>query len=707
MPITDKSLHENFIRGADTFWHRANLFTKNSVRILVVFLLAWLLLSLLVFLFKSEAIEREAAWANRKAALANFFFLKNHKFSITYESNGEEVQRDVPAQQLVKLTAARYQSASAKLWDSAALAFLLAVGAAVAVVLHQIRRGDELADDEFLRGAKIVQEHELAAMVEKPSTFKIGKVPIPQDKLLRNIMMTGAMGTGKSQALLYLLDEARRLGIKCVIYDKTGEFTEQFFRDGKDILLNPFDVRCAPWSIFKDIQQDFDYSMLSSFFVPENKNSADPVWDNAARILLEDVFRIVHSFPTNQQTAAMVQGIILRTPLDELAELLRIHGAASAGTINEKNERGSESVRLTLSASPSIRYFNYLPVPVPGNEFSIREWIRRQDDSWLFLSSRVDMHEVIKPFTSLWVELALLSIMTLRPDHSKVRAMFFLDELASLSKMKGLEIAATEARKFGISTFVGLQNLAQIDHIYGNDMAKVLAGNFQTKFILRVEDESTAKRYADQLGKEEILESTEGNSFGAEADRDGVNLGNRCTERHIVMPTEIMRLPDLVGYLKLPGDFPIAQVRIEPKGRPTIAQDFIPRGGLEVGQMAAAVLPTATASPSVPAPAPVPEPDPEDDDEDGDADHVNPAPAPALSSTIHVGFVDENGEKRVEQMVFAMPESAAELAKTDPAVIAAHKRGVAAAVAHLEEKVTVLAVTDNLPEPDKPSITDC
>jgi hypothetical protein len=34
------------------------------------------------------------------------------------------------------------------------------------------------------------------------------------------------------------------------------------------------------------------------------------------------------------------------------------------------------------------------------------------------------------------------------------------------------------------------------------------------------------------------------------------------------MRSEIHKLPDLTGYLKLAGDYPIAKVRLKPKGYP-------------------------------------------------------------------------------------------------------------------------------------------
>lgn len=582
MAITDKSTRENFIRGADTFWHRVTMFSKNAVRAGLVFLILWMAAAAGLFYINTTPLQREAAAKNRLAAIADFFFLGNQDIPLRLPAAGGETETSLPAHAMKRVTAKLWAEARAEAAAGLFLGFWIAGGAVFFLVGYQVRRGRRLADDEFLRGAARVEPKKLAGLVKDPGPFEIGGVPIPARLVTRNVLFTGAMGTGKSQALLHLMDTARRLGLKCVIYDKTGEFAEQFFRAGLDVILNPLDARCAPWSVFADIESDFDFSALSAFFVPENKRSADPVWDNAARILLEDVFRIVQAGPGGQQTMRHVQDIVTRTTLAELAGMLRAAGSVSAGTINEKNERASESIRLTLSASPSIKFFHYLPEPPAGQQaFSIRRWVQEPGDGWLFLTSRADVHEAVKPFVSLWTELALMAAMTLRPSLD-LRLMFFLDELASLQRMRGLEVGLTEARKFGVASVLGLQNLAQLDHVYGQDMAKVLGGNCQTKLILRVEDEATAKRYADLLGKEEVHEVAEANSFGSEANRDGVNLSNRRVERHIVMASEIQTLPDLAGFIKLPGNFPVARVAIKPKSRPTIAPDFIPRDGLEL-----------------------------------------------------------------------------------------------------------------------------
>ncbi|MCP4696423.1 MAG: type IV secretion system DNA-binding domain-containing protein, partial [Gammaproteobacteria bacterium] len=59
--------------------------------------------------------------------------------------------------------------------------------------------------------------------------------------------------------------------------------------------------------------------------------------------------------------------------------------------------------------------------------------------------------------------------------------------------------------------------------------------------------------------------------------RDGVSLATRNQLQPIVLPTEIMSLPDLTGFLRLPQGFPVARFTIEPNTTPTKVKTFVER----------------------------------------------------------------------------------------------------------------------------------
>ena len=68
-------------------------------------------------------------------------------------------------------------------------------------------------------------------------------------------------------------------------------------------------------------------------------------------------------------------------------------------------------------------------------------------------------------------------------------------------------------------------------------------------------------------------------SYGANTIRDGVSLTPRRELRALALPSEIMRLENLHGYLKFPGPFPVASIRLKYVARGAAAARFVAREG--------------------------------------------------------------------------------------------------------------------------------
>lgn len=640
MALQDKSAKENFTRGADVFFHRMHMFAKNITRATLVALTAGSMICATLFIIFTTEIQREAFITNRLSALLQLFFLP--RIPLTFyasDGSGRVIQKTLPARDMRTATESLYLDAKKEL-----IAAMLGGGiggllVASSTAAFLIRRGRKLADDEFLRGGKIVDAKDLAKRIDKPSVFKLGNVPIPQNRLTRNIACFGAQGVGKSQAIMHMMDSARANNIPCVVYDSTGEFTEFYYRPGIDHILNPLDARCVPWSIFADLEMTFDYSMAAAYFVPEKPNTNNPEFDVMAREFFEDLLRIVDTGTVGPRSLANLQKIANSLSLEELELLLREHDGKSAGAIKASNPKTAESIRFSMKGQQIVTFLEYLQEPPPNSKiFSIREWAKNPNGSWLFLPSDERIHKVAKPFISLWLELVLSAAMELRPvrgERTNLSMMLFIDELASLGKLDGLETALTRSSKFGISTIVGMQSVAQGRQNYGPDLWDTLLGNLQNKLVLRVTDFKTAEEYSKILGKEEIMEVSENTSMGAEASRDGVALNNKRTPRELVMPSEIIDLPDLVGFVKLAGMPTARNVVIDPRNRSVGEPGFIPRSGLRLKHR-------IKGTPSI-VPA-APETKPESDDvssmleAEEVADILEPPPEPATDWQPH----DEN-----------------------------------------------------------------
>ena len=156
-----------------------------------------------------------------------------------------------------------------------------------------------------------------------------------------------------------------------------------------------------------------------------------------------------------------------------------------------------------------------------------------------------------------------------------------LDELPTLHQVPSLQPGLAESRQFGGCFVLGVQVAAALRDLYGRNGAETISGLCGTRVVLAAPDRDTAQWSADSLGRSEVEEVAENVSYGVNTIRDGVSLTPRRELRALALPADIMRLPNLHGYLKFPGPYPVASIRLRPVERPVLAPRFVPREDLE------------------------------------------------------------------------------------------------------------------------------
>ena len=159
------------------------------------------------------------------------------------------------------------------------------------------------------------------------------------------------------------------------------------------------------------------------------------------------------------------------------------------------------------------------------------------------------------------------------------RIWIILDELPTLHQVPSLQPGLAESRQFGGCFVLGVQVASALRDLYGRNGAETISGLCGTRVVLAAPDRDTAQWSADSLGRSEVEEVSEGVSYGANTIRDGVSLTPRRELRALALPSEIMRLPNLHGYLKFPGPLPVASIRLRYVERPACAPRFVAREG--------------------------------------------------------------------------------------------------------------------------------
>lgn len=426
------------------------------------------------------------------------------------------------------------------------------------------RRRERALRDRVITGTQVTTEKKLAKLAAGkagPHALAIGRVLIPAKLETRHMAMIGTTGSGKTTALRQLLDGIEARGEAALVYDTSGEFIAHYYRPERgDVILNPFDARCAFWTPFAEIAHPADAARIAHQFVTETGQHDNDVWLETSRILVANILRELwkQGNPTLADLLAMFQ----ISTKEELKE--RLKGTSSARTFAEDADRATGSVLFMLAKAADL--IQFLRVEDSGGKpFAFRDFIhgldkRKGSRPWIFVPRKEDYFEASKPLLACWLECAASAVLGLSPSPDR-RIWFVLDELADLPRVDNLARLLPEGRKFGAAVVLTFQALGQMQHRYGPQIAESMLGCCNTKLFLQTIDSDTRQWASDAIGSQEVEIQTMTDAL-ADGDNDPrTTLGRIRRERPAVLESEL-RLPAFEGYLLFPDGLPVARISL-------------------------------------------------------------------------------------------------------------------------------------------------
>lgn len=567
----EKGSAASFSRGAELWMHQARLFAVAICTVVLISVIAGLAVSAAYFWSATTADEKYAIERNVLAHTREALAMTAGKMELNV--NGD--LRKMEVSEVALLTHETAAEAWRVLRNGGLFGMLTSIGVVFLISLYWWGYGRAKMQDNQLRGARLVEGKELAQLIRhrnEDSPYEIAGVPMRIKSETLHTLFAGAQGTGKSQQFFALMKQVRARGKRMIVYDPTGEYTQAFYRNGKDIVMNPLDARSPNWNVWNEIAKDYHFDNMANGLIPDPAES-DPFWALAGRMVLKDVIAVLGR--EGRRTNRDLYNAIAKSNLDAMHALLQ--GTAGATYVDPTTERTGMSLKMTVQNQ--LEAFRFLPDE--GVPFSIRKWVHEDSDSWMFITAREAMREALKPALSLWIDTAIKAVLDLEPIHRE-RLWFCIDELPTLQKLDILKLALTNTRKYGLCMVLGVQDFSQLYEIYGHDLAKTIISGCQTKLLLRVTDGAAAKLLADLMGQAEVDEKEETLSYGINSSRDGVSVMARRQMRDLVLTSEILTLPDMSGYLVIPGDYPIAKVKYGYVPTAKQADGFVERDGFAI-----------------------------------------------------------------------------------------------------------------------------
>jgi hypothetical protein len=379
---------------------------------------------------------------------------------------------------------------------------------------------------QLQRGAAaIASANRALAAQAKPDERTIQWIPgvsTPRAREVQNLLILGAIGSGKTRLILYLLQQLIGRLVQnpeqdygLFVHDTTGEILDGFpMEDAQFAVINPDRAGCFAWAMGRDFQDDGDCESAAEQIVGQ---TSEAFWGKGGATLFAGCMIVCKAQHGRNWGAPELYEACLRDPL-ELKEEFEQYYSPAAGLLefdSSSGELSKTSVSLLLTFRASVlRVLRPLALAwtnVPGiRQFSFGDWVSgtNPQQSKVVIVQRSGRHPEM---SAGWIGMAVDFITAAVGDNglsvsqTRIRT-FVLDEAPALGRLHRWPDLLDTARNKGVSTIAAVQDVAQFKRIYG-DAAPSIFQRFLTKVICAQAQGPETTALADEtIGKRWIME---------------------------------------------------------------------------------------------------------------------------------------------------------------------------------------------------------
>ena len=359
-------------------------------------------------------------------------------------------------------------------------------------------------------------------------------LPMSRDRESRHCLISGSVGSGKTQTIQHMILEAMRWGDKMLILDTKGDMTERL--PGEITLIAPQDKRSAVWDISADCVTKQDARELAARFIPK---SSDPMWAEAARELL--VACIVSL--QRENGAVWTWGDLHARALlgaDALKDMALAHHPAAAQMIGDPASKTAMSILTTFKAHIHVLEAMAEAWSAGDQEkFSAANWLIDPHATNPVILQRDGRYPQL---TNAWIGglVSLLSSHVCSPafsESSQRRIWLFLDEFPQLEAMDDLAALLDLGRSKGVCVVLAAQDTSQIRIRYGRDRTNAWLSMIGTHIIGRMNPGEGAEDISRAIGMQEI--EREARSKSRSGGNSSVNISTEHSLRPVMPPSEL------------------------------------------------------------------------------------------------------------------------------------------------------------------------
>jgi hypothetical protein len=325
--------------------------------------------------------------------------------------------------------------------------------------------------------------------------------------LSKHVLFLGSIGSGKTNAMFQLLSSLRENSTAedvFVVFDTKGNFLERFYRDGDCVVSNTREATPGRviWNIFEDLHDtgpervDECFEVASTIFGEEISRAGDNLFFAAGA---RDVFAAVLEIMARNggQPSNRDLRLQLEAPQEELAELAEGHTDV-AGARRYLSGKGNTPMSILTFLQQAVQA-SFSGVFREAGDFSVRRFVREKAGRALFVEYDIAAGALLLPIYRVLLDLAIKE--ALGRSRASGSVFFLMDEFALLPELNHLTDGINFGRSQGLKFICGSQNVAQVQHSYGPEMASSILSGFGTVFAFRLMDAGSREFICQRFGR--------------------------------------------------------------------------------------------------------------------------------------------------------------------------------------------------------------
>lgn len=428
-------------------------------------------------------------------------------------------------------------------------------------------------------------------------TNKISDTELLYEKASFHDYIIGTTGSGKSRKIVRQLVMLASMADESMLFhDPKKEMYNAFHKylENKGYTVHCIDFRNPEysdhWNPLDDItywtnlgmeDEADEYTQDQVESIVEDNGKSEPIWIEGQKALIASTMMEVASAPipeSKKNYYSVLQMIsvlgkekkidkqdkmLLSTYMESLDETSASRLSYAPIAVSKDKTTGS----FMTTALASIRPFSgtKLMKVLSKSDFHFKDF--KNGKHALFIVDP-DEKKRYNPITAMIVDSAYKTLVyeaNQRDDTTlKKRVHFILDEFGNMAKVPNFDSKMTVARSRNILFHLYLQDYAQMNEKYGDNIAKIIRGNCNLWYFISCPDAEVCRDISQQLGQYDVKQTSASSSYNENVVQSGGSISESTHQKPLLSPDELQRydVSDGNGIIVYRANLGFSQVKL-------------------------------------------------------------------------------------------------------------------------------------------------